>query len=144
MAKKKAVPAEKATRSMSDSHKEALAVGREQGRAVRRYLEALEANKPRRGRKRTPEGIEKRLAAIDERMAVADALSRLHLAQERMDLEAELASSGDGGVDLKALEAPFIGAAGPYSQRKGISYDAWRAAGIEPRVLKAAGIGRGQ
>ena len=36
---------------MSDAHKEALAEGREQGRAVRRYLEALEANKPRRGRK---------------------------------------------------------------------------------------------
>ena len=128
---------------MSDSHKEALAVGREQGRAVRRYLEALEANKPRRGRKRTPEGMQRRLATIDERMADADALTRLHLAQERMDLEAELAASGEGGVDLEALEAEFIAAAGPYSQRKGISYDAWRAAGIEPRVLKAAGIGRG-
>ena len=129
---------------MSDSHKEALAVGRDQGRAVRRYLEAMEANKPRRGRKRTPEGIAKRLAAIDERLAVADALSRLHLAQERMDLEAELAASGEGGVDMPALEAAFVEAAGPYSQRKGISYDAWRAAGVEPRVLKSAGIGRGQ
>jgi len=128
---------------MSDSHKEALALGREQGRAVRRYLEALEANKPRRGRKRTPEGIQRRLAAIEERMADADALTRLHLSQERMDLEAELAAAGDGGVDLEALEAEFIHAVGPYSQRKGISYDAWRAAGVEPRVLKAAGLGRG-
>jgi hypothetical protein len=106
--------------------------------------DSLEANKPRRGRKRTPEGIEKRLVAIDERIAAADALSRLHLAQERMDLEAELAASGDGGVDLDALEADFFAAAGPYSQRKGISYEAWRAAGLESRVLKAAGIGRGQ
>lgn len=129
---------------MSDSHKEALAVGRDQGRAVRRYLEALEASKPRRGRKRTREGIEKRLAAIEERMAAADALSRLHLVQERMDLEAELAASAEGGVDLNALEAEFIQAAGPYSQRKGIGYDAWRSAGLEPRVLKAAGIARGQ
>lgn len=129
---------------MSDSHKEALAEGREQGRAVRRYLEALEANKPRRGRKRTPESIQKRLATIDERIGVADALSRLHLAQERMDLEAELAASGDGGVDLEALEAQFVAAAGPYSRRKGVSYDAWRAAGVEPRTLKAAGITRGQ
>jgi hypothetical protein len=144
LAKKSASQSEKAPRSMSDSHKEALAVGREQGRAVRRYLETLEANKPRRGRKRSPEGIEKRLVAIDERIAAADALSRLHLVQERMDLEAELAASGDGGVDLDALEADFIAAAGPYSQRKGISYEAWRAAGLEPRVLKAAGIGRGQ
>jgi hypothetical protein len=141
--KKTAAPAEKAPRSMSDAHKEALAEGREQGRAVRRYLEALEANKPRRGRKRTPEGIQRRLAAIEERMASADALSRLHLAQERMDLEAELASSSDG-VDLGALEAAFVKAAGPYSRRKGIGYEAWRAANVEPRVLKAAGIGRGQ
>jgi hypothetical protein len=141
--KKSAAPVEKAPRSMSDAHKEALAEGREQGRAVRRYLEALEANKPRRGRKRTPEGIQRRLAAIEERMSSADALSRLHLAQERMDLEAELASSSDG-VDIAALETAFIKAAGPYSRRKGIGYEAWRAANVEPRVLKAAGIGRGQ
>jgi len=143
VAKKTAAPAEKAPRSMSVAHKEALAEGREQGRAVRRYLEALEANKPRRGRKRTPEGIQRRLVAIEERLASADALSRLHLAQERMDLEAELANASDG-VDIGALEAAFIGAAGPYSQRKGIGYEAWRAAGVEPRVLKSAGIGRGQ
>ena len=129
---------------MSDSHKEALAIGREQGRAVRRYLEALEANKPRRGRKRTAEGMQKRLAVIEERLASADALSRLHLAQEHMDLEAELAASGDGGVDLEAQEAEFVKAAGPYSARKGVTYDAWRMAGVEPRVLKAVGLSRGQ
>lgn len=143
MPKKTAAPAAKAPRSMSDAHKEALAEGREQGRAVRRYLEALEANRPRRGRKRTPEGIQRRLLAIEERMASADALSRLHLAQERMDLEAELSSSSEG-VDLGALEAAFVQAAGPYSRRKGIGYEAWRAANVEPRVLRAAGIGRGQ
>ncbi len=142
--RKSAPVAEKPARSMSDSHKEALAIGREQGRAVRRYLEALEANKPRRGRKRTPESIQKRLAAIEERMAGADTISRLHLSQERMDLEAELAAAGDGGVDPDDLEAEFIRAVAPYSQRKGISYDAWRAAGVEPRVLKAAGVGRSQ
>src|SRR5215210_5349048 len=63
----------KKSRTMSDEHKAALAEGRSQGRAVRRYLEALEANKPKRGRKRTPEGIQRRLAAIEERMASADA-----------------------------------------------------------------------
>jgi hypothetical protein len=141
--KKSTAQAEKPPRSMSDAHKEALAEGREQGRAVRRYLEALEANKPRRGRKRTPEGIQRRLVAIEERLAGADALSRLHLAQERMDLQAELANSSEG-VDIGALETAFVKAAGPYSRRKGIGYDAWRAAGVEPRVLKAAGIGRGQ
>lgn len=143
VAKKSAAPADKAPRSMSDAHKEALAEGREQGRAVRRYLEALEANKPRRGRKRTPEGIQRRLASIEERLASADALSRLHLAQERMDLEEALASSSEG-VDIRALEEAFIKAAGPYSQRKRIGYEAWRAANVEPRVLKAAGITRGK
>ena len=51
---------------MSDEHKAALAEGRKQGRAVRNYLEAVEATKPKRGRKRTPESIEARLGRIDE------------------------------------------------------------------------------
>ncbi len=143
MPKKKAAESGKPARSMSDAHKEALAEGRDQGRAVRHYLEALEANRPRRGRKRTPDSIQRRLTVIEERIPTVDPLTRLHLSQERMDLEAELATSGDG-IDLGALETSFVTAAGPYSMRKGISYDAWRAVGIEPRVLKAAGIGRGQ
>jgi hypothetical protein len=142
MAKKAAVT-EKRQRSMTDEHKAALAEGREQGRVVRRYLEALESHRPKRGRKRTPESITKRLASIDEKLATADPLTRLHLVQERMDLENEL-SAGDGdGVDLSELEAQFIAVARPYSERKGIGYEAWRAAGVEPRVLKAANIGRG-
>ena len=80
MAKKVAV-AKKRQRAMSDEHKAALAEGREQGRVVRRYLEALESSRPKRGRRRTPETITKRLAAIDERLVGADALSRLHLTQ---------------------------------------------------------------
>lgn len=145
VARKKAAAAEKARVSMSDSHQEALAIGRGEGRAVRRYLSALEASKPRRGPKRSPERIQKRLAAIDESIGAADALTRLHLTQERIDLEAELAASGEGGgVDLEALEAEFVHAAAAYSQRKGLSYDAWRAVDVEARVLKAAGIGRGK
>ena len=38
------------------------ASGRTSGNAVRRYLEALENNRPKRGRKRTPESINARLA----------------------------------------------------------------------------------
>ncbi len=127
---------------MSDSHKAALAEGREQGRAVRRYLEALDAHRPKRGRKRTPEPVQKRLASIDERLADADALTRLHLVQERMNLENELASS-DNSVDLQALEDEFVAAAAPYGQRKGITYSAWRQAGVDPAVLRRAGIRRG-
>ncbi len=127
---------------MSDSHKAALAEGREQGRAVRRYLEALEAHKPKRGRKRTPDSIQKRLSAIEEQLPTADPLTRVHLVQERMNLEAELAS-GDNAVDIAALEEGFVAAAGPYGQRKGITYAAWREAGVDPGVLRRAGIRRG-
>ena len=42
MATKKSGP-----RNMTDQHKAALAEGRNQGRAVRNYLEALEAHKPK-------------------------------------------------------------------------------------------------
>ena len=127
---------------MSDSHKAALAEGREQGRAVRRYLEAVEAHKPKRGRKRTPESVQRRLAAIEEKIADADALTRLHLVQERMDLQSELESS-DNTVDMQAVEDEFVAAAGPYGARKGITYAAWRQLGVDAAVLRRAGIKRG-
>jgi hypothetical protein len=141
---KKAVAAKKRQRAMSDQHKAALAEGREQGRVVRRYLEALESHRPRRGRRRTPESITKRLAAIDEQLANADPLSRLHLAQERMDLEQELAAAGGDDGDLEELEAAFVEVAAAYGERKGLTYEAWRSIGVAPQTLKAAKIGRGQ
>ncbi len=140
---KKAAAAKTRQRAMTDEHKAALAEGREQGRVVRRYLEALESHRPKRGRKRTPESITKRLAAIDEQLSVADPLNRLHLVQERLDLEQELASSGGDGADLEELEGAFVEVAAAYGERKGLTYEAWRSIGVEPRVLKAAGIGRG-
>lgn len=126
---------------MSDEHKAALARGREEGRAVRRYLDALEQQRPRRGRRRTPESIEKRLAVIEERLAEADSLTRLHLIQEQADLEAELREAGPVD-DLTALERAFVKVARSYSERKGISYAAWRATGVSPQVLEKAGITR--
>ncbi|MGB8857790.1 MAG: hypothetical protein WCC60_00970 [Ilumatobacteraceae bacterium] len=127
---------------MSDAHKAALATGRVEGKVVRDYLEALRANKPARGRKRTPDSIAKRLAAIDGELAAADAVKELRLVQERLDLEAELATMGTT-VDISALETEFVKVAKAYGERTGVSYAAWRAVGIAPAVLKAAGISRG-
>jgi len=127
--------------AMSAAHKQALAVGREESRAVRRYLEALEAHKPKRGRKRTSEGIETRLEAIEEQIAYADPLTRVHLVQERMNLEAELANKEES-VDLEALEEGFVEAARSYGERKGITYAAWRAAGVDANTLRRAGVPR--
>ena len=142
---KKAVSTRKATparRSMTDEHKAALAQGREQGRAVRRYLEALEQHRPRRGRKRTKESVERRLAAAEKRLEAASPLDRLHLVQERMDLQAELAGMSGGVVDMNELEEGFVAGAADYGARRGITYAAWRAAGVSPSVLRRAGIRR--
>jgi uncharacterized protein YicC (UPF0701 family) len=127
---------------MTDEHKAALAEGRSQGRAVRRYLEALETHRPKRGRKRTPDSIKKRLERINGDLSSAEPLQRLLLIQEQLDLQNEL-NRTESNVDLTELENEFVAAAKPYSDRKGISYAAWRSYGIPPAVLKRAGIGRG-
>src|SRR5690349_8584542 len=119
---------------MSDQHKAALAEGRAESRAVRVYLEALEQNRPRRGRRRTQESITKRLGTIDHELERASALTRLQLVQERMDLQRELETIGTT-VDLSAAEADFVNAAAGYGRRKGISYAAWREAGVPADVL---------
>jgi hypothetical protein len=133
------MPAKK--KSMSAAHKAALAAGRQEGRAVRDYLNALEAHQPKRGRKRTPDSISKRLATIDGEMAGADPLKRLSLAQERINLEDELFTL-ENAESIDEYEVAFIDAAASYSDRKGISYAAWREAGVPAATLKAAGISR--
>jgi hypothetical protein len=126
---------------MTDEHKAALAKGRAEGRVVRDYLEALRATKPKRGRKRTPETIQMRLDTIDAELPVASAVDELLLSQERRDLESELAAMNDQ-IDITALEAAFIEVAGSYSESKKLSYAAWRDVGVQPAVLKQAGISR--
>ena len=136
-----AAPEKTPKRPMSAAHKEALARGREEGRAVRLYLEAIEEQRPRPGRRRTPESITRRLEVVNEKLAGADALTRLHLLQERSDLETELARTTSGD-DIADLEAKFLKVARSYGERKAIGYSAWRAAGVDADVLEKAGISR--
>ena len=131
-----------ARREMTDEHKAALAEGRRQGRAVRGYLEALEAHRPKRGRKRTPESMRARMATIESSLESAGPMKRLQLVQERLDLEAAI-EAAETTVDLSALEDDFVAAAAAYGARKGISYAAWREIGVPAAILKRAGIGRG-
>ncbi|HEY6532340.1 MAG TPA: hypothetical protein VIY72_08560 [Acidimicrobiales bacterium] len=128
---------------MTDEHKAALAAGRNQGRAVRKYLEALDQNKPKRGRKRTADSVQRDLARTQEELLTADPLRRLELVQRRIDLELEFERMSTT-IDLGALEKEFVAVAKPYAERKGISYEAWREAGVSAATLKAAGIGRGR
>src|SRR6476469_7361645 len=119
--------------AMSDTHKEALAEGRNHARIVGRYLDALEANKPKRGRKRTADSVQRRLGAGAEELKDASGLNRLNLLQERRDLEVELATMQAGTPDLSGLEKDFVKVAKAYSAKKKISYGAWREFGVRPR-----------
>ncbi|HZJ26197.1 MAG TPA: hypothetical protein VFF40_04155 [Acidimicrobiia bacterium] len=127
---------------MSTEHKAALAEGRANGRAVREYLEALEATKPKRGRKRTPESVKKRLDAIGIALADASGVKRVQLLQERRDLSAELEGL-NAKVDIAGVERAFVKAAKSYSESKGIAYATWREAGVSTEVLQRAGLTRG-
>jgi hypothetical protein len=108
---------------------------------VRHYLEALETSKPKRGRKRTPASIDRRLSAIENQLATADPLSKLHLLQEQKDLNDERSRVAQV-KDLSALEKQFIKVAKAYGERKGITYSTWRAAGVSAAVLQKAEIPR--
>jgi hypothetical protein len=126
---------------VTKEHKAAMATGRAESRAVSNYLEAMAANKPRRGRKRTPESIKNRLEVIEAELDEADMLSRVNLVQERMNLLEELGGMEEK-VDLSEFESEFVHVAASYSDRRGITYAAWREIGVTPEVLKKAGIGR--
>ena len=133
----------KSKKTMSSAHKSALQAGRAQGRAVRLYLEALAANQPKRGRKRTADSVKKRLEQIDRDMANGslDVIERLSAIQERLDLQREL-ERFDQHVNVAAVEEGFVSEASSYGARKGISYSAWRELGVSSDVLRRAGISR--
>ena len=127
---------------MSDDHKAALAEGRRQGAAVRTYLDALENNRPKRGRKRTPESMRTKLAEVEAALVDATGIQRLEMMQQRRDLEREIEAT-EQVIDISALEAEFVSMAKAYGDRKGIEYSTWREFGVPAAVLKAAGISRG-
>lgn len=126
---------------MTKAHKQALAAGRAEGKIVRDYLEALKRTKLKRGRKRTPESIKRRLNTIKNEFENVDAVTQLKYAQERLDLAIELAEL-TAKVDIAPLEKAFVKIAKGYGERNGITYSAWREIGVDATVLKKAGVTR--
>lgn len=110
---------------------------------VRRYLNHLHGQGSARRRSADPERVRARLEKVEAALAERPApVERLLLIQERLDLQAQL-ERGDGDrVDAVELEAAFVEAAARYSQRRGISWAAWREVGVPAAVLRAAGITR--
>ncbi len=128
--------------AMSDAHKEALARGRRETRAIKAYLLATRRTR-RPGRPVRPETLEKRLAALEDQLkAEEDPLKRVELQQRKLDTQQQLGELADQ-ADAESLEEAFVQAAAGYSERKGIGYAAWRAEGVPAAVLKRAGIRRG-
>ncbi len=108
---------------------------------MRRYLVALERSKPRRGRSTSTDALKARLAELEIKLVESDPLQRVHLMQERRNLERRIEGAGaEAEDDLPMLEKAFIAVAADYGSRKGIDYATWREAGVSAEVLQKAGI----
>lgn len=123
---------------MSQEHKDALAQGRLEARSIKSYLRALDSRRP--GRPVTKESLDKRLERVNSKLGdESDPLKRIDLLQSKLDIETALASVEDG-ANVEELAATFVTHARSYSDRKGISYTAWRQFGVPADVLRKAGI----
>ncbi|MYB23885.1 MAG: hypothetical protein F4X37_02025 [Acidimicrobiia bacterium] len=129
----------RSTREVTPEHKAAMIQGRTETRIVRQYLEALEGAGRSGGRRRNPETLRKKLASVEQELESAGAVGRLHLIQDRIDLQKAI-EAAEQNVDIETLEDEFVGVAASYSERKGVSYQAWREMGVPPKVLHEAGI----
>jgi hypothetical protein len=126
---------------MTEGHKAALATGRRESRAIKAYLAAV-ATPKRKGRPVSPEVLEAKIATLDDKIrATPDPLSKVELIQARLNAQ-EALDQMNAVVDMEALEEGFVRHAASYSERKGITWSAWREIGVPASVLAAAGIKR--
>jgi hypothetical protein len=124
--------------AMSDEHKAALAQGRKESRAIKAYLIALDATKP--GRPVSKDSLQKRLDKVNEKLGVTEnPLEKVDLIQSKLDIEKAI-DEVENTQDFTALESGFVESVASYSDRKGVSYTAWREYGVPAAVLKSAGI----
>ncbi len=130
-----------ARRKMTQEHKDAIAAGRSEGAAVKRYLETL-GQKGKPGRRVSRDELARRLDETDQAIPEeSNALSQLDLIQKRIDLERRI-QNADAEEDSSDAEAAFIEVAANYARRKKIPYSAFRTMGVPPEVLKEAGVRR--
>ncbi|MGO9874898.1 MAG: hypothetical protein ACLPVY_13980 [Acidimicrobiia bacterium] len=135
-------PARSQQRTLSVSHKRALAEGRTMSATVDRYLSSVNTPK-RRGRKVSKAALEQRLAVARTNARSARGVAKVLAAQEIRDLQTRIANiRSASGTDLKSLEAEFVKIAKRFGDNRGIGYGAWRDAGVPAVVLKKAGIAR--
>lgn len=123
---------------MTQEHKEALARGRKEARAIKAYLKTVDTG--RQGRTVSRESLEKRLGKTNRKIEDSDdPLKTVDLIQTRLDIELALSSVEDV-ESIERLEAKFVEYAASYSERKDVSYTAWRQFGVPAAVLRNAGV----
>jgi hypothetical protein len=122
------------TKPKADTPKEpsAMSIAMVQSRAVRLYLESIQAVPvPRRGpRRRTAEDLQQAL------VEATDPIERLKLRPLLREAQAEESS------DNSSLVRAFIEHCASYSERHGLIYADWREEGVPASVLKEAGVKR--
>jgi hypothetical protein len=105
---------------------------------VKRYLELI-ARQPKRGT--SPEPIRTQLEAVEERIETTESvLIRLQLRQKAIDLQTSLDDFEAMHGDFEQIEADFIENVAVWAEKKGVSYEALRAAGVPAHVLRRAGM----
>lgn len=113
---------------------------RHETHVVKTYLNEL-ADNATEGQYSLP-ALEARLAQVEQALETQkDPLRRVFLAQKRIDLIAQVRKARIQ-TSLKESEQEFIKVAKSYSERKGITYMAWREIGVPAKVLRAAGVKR--
>ena len=125
---------------ISEQHRDAIVQGRKESRAVKAYLDALTSSSPRSPGNEASlrQRLERTEAALETE---TNSLKKLDLTQKKFDLLDRLNTAAET-VDMEQLESNFVAVGSAYSERKGIGYSAWRAAGVAPDVLGQAGISR--
>lgn len=123
---------------MSQDHKQALLQGRKEAKAIKAYLATLQQKRP--GRPATRESLEAKLADLTKRVEKSeDPLATVKLIQARIDTKHALEQLSRA-EDFDRLTADFVANVASYSERKGISYTAWREFGVPAVTLREGGI----
>lgn len=126
---------------MTAEHKERMAAGRRETRAVDAYLRFLEVSGPRTKRREERKLLEAQFDQINADLPDATSIERLDLLQRREDLNRALLALEETDQEDE-LERAFIAVAARYAERKGISYSTWREFGVPKAVLDEAGVPR--
>lgn len=133
------VEAKLTKRIVTDSHKAAMAAGRNRSRVVDRYLTTLQTNRPKRGRQRTPETIQSRLEKIQAVIGESSPAKQIVLTSEIKSLQDELAIF-EKVADHSKLEEEFVQVAKDFSEDRKISKALWKEFGVPADILERAGI----